>query len=742
MSHSKYAHYYKGIKVEHSEFILHSKNGVIQVANGDFTKVNIPVIKVDLTEKQALEKALNSVKAKQYKWESPILENLLKKMTNNNYSTYFPKGELVIKKDYFHKGDFKIAWKFTISSLEPNNEEWVYVDVNTGIIINRIPLVADVNIPCSAETVYSGNRAITGDTYPGGIRLREVRNNVNVSTLNLQNTFSYGSAVDFQNNNTNWSMFLWPAFFQDASALDVHWGSEMVLDYWRTIFNRNSIDGNGMPVLNYVHAGSNWNNGQWVGGNSNFVQFGDGDGINRRSYSALDILAHEMGHGLAAFTAHLTPGNQESGALNEGFSDIWGACIEHWAAPNKQNWLAGEEIVLGGSTCIRNLQNPKDPLAAEGQHPNTYSGEFWSNTGEPHTNSSILSHWFFLICQGGAGTNDLGNSFNVNAIGIDHGQQIAYRTETVYLTSSSNYSAARTLSIQAARDLYGAGSCEEIAVTNAWFAVGIGNRYIDNITISSTGPDLLCNGSKQYTLSNLSGLSNVNWMATPTGIVTPNSGVGNTFRVYKNGAANGIVNIVANYTKCGAAPFQISKQLSVGTPQPGPITTILADYHMGKIQTQVAPVPGATGYQWYKNGSMIFVGANHTPFTQTNLLQFPIPKQCGMEYDISVAASNICGISPQSHTNVPIPCDDMFVISPNPARSRITVSVDPQTLQYNDQMYFDDVKIFDFKGNLKKHQRFDRSRSATIDVSELIGGIYIVEIGSGKMKEKKQLLVE
>lgn len=84
----------------------------------------------------------------------------------------------------------------------------------------------------------------------------------------------------------------------------------------------------------------------------------------------------------------------------------------------------------------------------------------------------------------------------------------------------------------------------------------------------------------------------------------------------------------------------------------------------------------------------------------------------------------------------------MFVNSPNPAKSKITISVNTQNIQYNQQMYFDDVKIFDFKGNLKKHHKFDQVKSATINVGDLTGGIYIVEIGSGKFKERKQLLVE
>ncbi len=208
------------------------------------------------------------------------------------------------------------------------------------------------------------------------------------------------------------------------------------------------------------------------------MYYGDGDGDFFNPLTALDVCAHELGHGITQFTAGLTPGTQESGALNEGFSDIWGACVEHWAAPNKQTWLIGEEIMANGSDCLRNMQNPNDFLAGEGSHPDTYHGNFWDNNGNSHTNSTVLSHWFFLLSQGGNGTNDIGNSFTVNGVGIDHAQRIAYRAEALYLTSSANYAAARTATIQAARDLYGNCSNEVIASTNAWFAVGVGNAFV------------------------------------------------------------------------------------------------------------------------------------------------------------------------------------------------------------------------------------------------------------------------
>ncbi|HIO26164.1 MAG TPA: T9SS type A sorting domain-containing protein, partial [Flavobacteriaceae bacterium] len=108
-------------------------------------------------------------------------------------------------------------------------------------------------------------------------------------------------------------------------------------------------------------------------------------------------------------------------------------------------------------------------------------GSYWysgsGDNGGVHYNSGVQNFWFYLLTEGGSGTNDNGDSFSVTSIGMNAAASIAYRNLSVYLNSSSQYSDARAGAIQAAKDLYGAGSAEEIAVTNAWYAVGVGAAY-------------------------------------------------------------------------------------------------------------------------------------------------------------------------------------------------------------------------------------------------------------------------
>jgi len=484
ITHQRYQQYYKGIKIENAEYILHGNNQIIETINGDFQDISISSIKPTLDEATALASALNFVNAKKYKWQDVGLEKFIKARNNSALATYYPKGELVIARDDLAGSKaFKLAWKYIISSLEPDNEQMIFVDAMVGNVINNIPLICNINTPCTAQTKYTGTKGITGDSYNGSYRLQESRNNVPVQTLNLYGAATYAQATDFVNTNTNWTSANWSNFNRDQQALDAHWGAEMVLYYWRTVFNRNSIDGNGMTALGYVHFGLNWGNAAWMGPQNNFMVYGDGDGTTYRAMVSLDICGHEFGHGINQFTANLAHNSDESGALNEGFSDIWGASVEHWAAPTKQTWLMNEEVMANTAfDCERNLQNPKDIKAIE-HCPDTYHGINWSNTGNAWTNSTVLSHWFYLLSQGGNGTNDNYNNYNVTGITIEVAQKIAYRAESLYLHSSSDYQAARNATVSAAIDLYGSNSCQVISVTDAWYAVGVGDSYGGTVQI-------------------------------------------------------------------------------------------------------------------------------------------------------------------------------------------------------------------------------------------------------------------
>lgn len=777
MVHQRYQQYYNGIKVENAEYMLHGRNGSIETMNGDFQIVKIASVIPTLSEQQALTEALNYVNAKEYKWQDPLMEQFIKKTTNNPDATYYPKGELVIEKDYLKdEKNLLLSWKFSISSFNPNNEQWIYVDANTGEIINATPKMLDTNTPLTAQTMYNiGTFNITGDSYTGGYRLRETRNGVNVQTLNLHGISNYSNATDFTNTNTNYTNGSWTHFAQDQQALDAHWGAEKVLDFWKTVFNRNSLDGNGLSIMGYVHNPIG-NNAYWDE-TAQKMNYGDGDGITFRPLTSLDVCAHEMGHGINEFTANLTY-SKESGALNEGFSDIWGASIEHWAAPTKQTWLIGEDVTIT-QAALRSMSNPKQ----FGQ-PDTYLGTNWYNQmgcsptqGNDycgvHTNSGVLNHWYYLLSQGGNDTNDLGHAYNIAGIGINEAEQIAWRTESHYLTSSSNYATTRTESIIAAQDLFGVGSCEEIAVTNAWYAVGVGAAYSGNAGLSISGAALFCTTSNPYTIPNLPAGATVAWSASPSGIVTINTP--NAVQTTLTKTGNGSVTLSASITTpCISMPVVVSKNIYAGLPAfngspayhtdyGGPYPLLLTLHDNSPIPNEICErhggftdinMVGATSIVWSKPNQS--PGASVTWFQDSyNDLNFWI-HDAGDWAAFKLTYGNQCGSNDVTYKFKAITCDpypphsdivtgNQFTIAPNPASGSITVSQNSKsTLSKTEtgKTGIIQVSITDVSGIVKKQQQFAaNTTNMKMDVSALAPGTYFVLISNGGIPETQQLFI-
>jgi Zn-dependent metalloprotease len=463
--HLRYQQTINGIPVEHAIYIVHTRGGAVFAQNGKWIKdipSSLPV--ATLSESSALNFALQFVHARAYKWQDAKEEAFLKKEQNNPAATFYPKGQLV-----FYSGEEDVvpsalrpAFKFDIYAGEPISRQIVFVDAVNGQILGKRELLHTTNAGGSAVTAYSGTRSIVAD-YTGTVyRLQETGRGNGIQTYNLQRMTSYSSAVDFIDSDNVWNNV---NTYKDQYATDAHWGAEMTYDFYKTKFSRNSIDNAGFAIKSYVHYSTNYFNAFWDGSR---MTYGDGSATdNYLPLTALDVCGHEISHGLTAFTSNLNYSN-ESGAMNEGFSDIMGTSIEFYARPTNANWLIGSDFYT-----IRSMSSPND----YGQ-PNTYQGTFWytgsADYGGVHTNSGVLNYWFYLLSQGGTGTNDKGFSYNVSGIGIDKAAAIAFRTNTVYLVSTSQYIDARNLSIQAATDLYGAASNEVTQTTNAWNAVGVG----------------------------------------------------------------------------------------------------------------------------------------------------------------------------------------------------------------------------------------------------------------------------
>lgn len=187
---------------------------------------------------------------------------------------------------------------------------------------------------------------------------------------------------------------------------------------------------------------------------------------------ALDVVAHELTHGVTDYSSNLIYRN-ESGALNEAFSDMMGTAAEFYWQPAgngsmRADYLVGEDVVRPGG--LRSMENPQ----AYGD-PDHYSRRFLgsADNGGVHINSGIANQAYYLAIEGGTNRT---SGLAVQGVGQANREQIEksfYRAFTEMLPANAMFTTACVATIQAARDLYGAGSAAERAIRDAWTAVGV-----------------------------------------------------------------------------------------------------------------------------------------------------------------------------------------------------------------------------------------------------------------------------
>ena len=233
-----------------------------------------------------------------------------------------------------------------------------------------------------------------------------------------------------------------------------------------------------------AHYSRNYANAFWDG---TYTVYGDGDGTQFREMSgAFDVVAHEHGHGVTDCTSDLIYQN-ESGALNESFSDVLGNSAEFWAASNGRDpaatpdWLVGEDIdIRSPSDAEKGFRNMADPQ--EDTDPDHYSERYTGteDSGGVHTNSSLPNHAYYLLVNGGknAGcdtvasgghTHTAGCSFTVSGVGLADAERIFFRGFTS-LPTNATMCQARKATVAQAQLLSAAHAA---ATTAAWDAVGV-----------------------------------------------------------------------------------------------------------------------------------------------------------------------------------------------------------------------------------------------------------------------------
>ena len=501
VSHYKYQQQYNNIPVEFTMIRVREKGGNIQSVNGDFYLSFEPENNIVISSTQAFENAKAAVPATKYKWEMKEEEAMLRVALAKPDFSYDPKVQLVLlpldkgagRKLYY-------AYKFDIYAHEPDVRFDVYVDASNGEVLKKLPKLCTIDVPGKAQTKYYGLQNITTDSIaPGQYILRQNNRKGVAQQIETRdcNNNDENASVDFTDADNLWNNV--NSSYNEA-ATDCHLGAEMTFDYFYDTLNRDSYDGQGSKLLQYMHFDRGWFNAQWTG---SYSRYGDGNG---EPLVSVDVVSHEITHGVTQTTAGLIYESQ-SGALNESFSDIFGTAVEFGKlGPGLASWIIGKN-----SFALRNMAAPNDF-----QNPDTYEGLYWTNTKDcvpsgnndycgVHNNSGVQNFWFYLLAQGGVGNNDKNTAYNVSGIGLHKAARIAYKNLRDYLTFESNYEDARNGSIQAAIDLYGFGSQEYQSTMNAWHAVGVGRAYTAIPVADFFVEEVICKANTAISFKNNSG---------------------------------------------------------------------------------------------------------------------------------------------------------------------------------------------------------------------------------------------
>ncbi|MBW4469763.1 MAG: M4 family metallopeptidase [Stenomitos rutilans HA7619-LM2] len=259
----------------------------------------------------------------------------------------------------------------------------------------------------------------------------------------------------------------------DEAANEAYDYSGDVYDFYKDVFDRDSLDDAGLPLRSSIHAGDTF------GGpmsnaffNGQQMAYGDGDGsLFTRFTQALDVVGHELTHGVVSFTSNLDYFG-ESGALNESFADVMGSLILQWKysqTVEQADWYIGKDVLGPGASIqgVRTLTGEKayinDPHFGTDPQPKHYQDRYTGSRdrGGVHINSGIPNHAFYLAAM------------TIGGYAWEKTGKIWYITLKSGLSATATFEEAATATIAIAEQVYGNESEEQNAVRSAWQQVGV-----------------------------------------------------------------------------------------------------------------------------------------------------------------------------------------------------------------------------------------------------------------------------
>jgi len=335
-----------------------------------------------------------------------------------------------------------------------------------------------------STTPRSGTYLAIDPMRPPAIYTYDMKGNLARTQLYLNGLVTLNDTDVASDSDNQWA---------DQAAVDAHAYSGWTYDYFYKRFSRLGLDNRNLTMSSIVHPvrRDDWASAPSAVLNLYYLNafyagrgimvYGEGlppgaivGGVQWNYFSgALDVVAHELTHGVTDYTSGLIYRN-ESGALNEAFSDIMGTAVEFYfqqagAGYLKADYLLGEDLTSPQSA-FRSMANPQAY-----DDPDHYSKRYLgtADNGGVHSNSGIANNAFYLAVEGGVNRTSGLFVQGVGSANREKVEKVFYRGFTQLLPANATFALARAATLQAARDLYGAGSDVERAIQQAWTAVGV-----------------------------------------------------------------------------------------------------------------------------------------------------------------------------------------------------------------------------------------------------------------------------
>ncbi len=384
-------------------------------------------------------------------------------------------------------------------------------------------------------------------------------------------------------------------------------------------------------------------------------------------------------------------------------SDIWSVILENRIAP-VSIWQSGDIIHIN-KECEREFKNTYNPNAKH-SIADTYFGQFYNDNSNEYARSGVFSHWFYILVEGESGTNELGNYYDVQGIGMDAAEDLVFNAVfNGYLNNVINYNQLRT-QMSAAAAIFGDNSYQEIQIENAWYAVGVGSEST-SVSLSTSGS--ICASGSTVTASNCPAGSTISW-TTSSNLVVQSGGTTNTPVIKAiNSSVSGPGTVQIHFTSNGyTSPGPV---LDVWVGKPGIPTTNPSGYptiqlNSGELlSVSLSETPGASpssGY-WSCSGSLTRIGAatgSSTMFEATGT-------GIGNFY---VTTTNACDTSNVGGGTVNVsgggPGPGPLMVYPNPATDSFEIQLDDAVVSADQEEVESELRIYDQFNSLKEIVKF------------------------------------